>query len=109
MPVDCQDPDTLEAVQPCLNCYSMNELLAILVVMFSIENGTTGDVAALEAGAARFRNLGDLQLTREFMAALPDSFRAGLGFADLGDDFNCIKCYGAEKLKEMFLNQWCIY
>ena len=109
MAVDCQEPDSLESVAPCLNCYSMNELLAILVVIFANANGTDGDVTALEAGASKFRNMGDLQLTRELIAALPAQFRAGLDFTDLGDDYNCMKCYGATELKALFLNQWCVY
>jgi len=106
MPVDCQNPDTLESLAPCLNCLSMHELLAVLVVIFSNQNGTDGDVPALEAGAAKFRNMGDLQLTRELIAALPDS---GLDFTDLGDDYKCLKCYGDTELKALFLNQWCVY
>ena len=109
MPVDCQDPDTLEAVAPCLNCLSMNELLAVLVVIFSNQNGTDGDVPALEAGASKFRNMGDLQMTRELIAALPSSFLSGLDFTDLGEDYACLKCYGATELKALFLNQWCTY
>lgn len=109
MAVNCQDPDTLESVAPCLNCLSMHELLAVLLVIFSTVNNTDGDVPALEAGAAKFRNMGDLQMMRELIAALPVEFRAGLDFTDLGGDYPCLKCYGDEKLKEMFLNQWCVY
>ena len=109
MPVDCTNPDTLESLAPCLNCNSMHELLAILVVIFSNQNGTDGDIPALEAGASKFRNMGDLQLTRELIAALPTGWRDGLDFANLGDDYNCLKCYGDAELKAMLLNQWCVY
>ncbi len=109
MPVDCQEPDTLEAVAPCLNCNSMHELLVILVMMFSIQNNTDGEIALLEAASAKFRNMGDLQLTRELIAAMPDAWRAGLDFADLGGDYACLKCKGDAELKAMLLNQWCVY
>lgn len=77
--------------------------------MFSVQNGTDGDVTSLQASAAKFRNMGDLQLTRELIAALPAGWRTDLDFAAMTGDYNCLKCYGDAELKAILLNQWCVY
>jgi len=109
MAVNCQEPDTLESLAPCLNCLSMHELLTVLLVMFSVQNGTDGDVPALKESASRFRNIDDLSFMRELIAALPTSWRSGLNFTDMGGDYPCLKCYGDKELMAMLLNQWCVY
>ena len=106
---DCQDRDQLEAEIPCLNCLSMHELLTLMLVILANTNGTDGDVPALEAGAAKFRNIGDLEFARGLISSLPGAMTDGLDPTDLGGDYPCLKCYGDQELKAMILNQWCVY
>lgn len=107
MAVNCQNPDTLESLAPCLNCLSMGELLAVLVIMFANQNSIDPSVVA--AGAAKFRNIGDLQFMRELISAMPTSWRSGMDFTDLGADFSNLTTYGEQELKAILLNQWCVY
>ncbi len=109
MAVNCQERDSLESLYPCLNCHSMHDLLALMALILSNANGTFGNVPALEAGASKFRNIGDLEFARELIAAAPSALTEHLDFVTLGSDFACLKCYGDSELKAIILNQWCEY
>ncbi len=107
--VICEERNSLEALYPCLNCHSMHDLLALMVLILSNVNGTYGDVPALEAGAAQFRNVGDLEFARLLIAGAPSALVENLDLITQGADFACLKCYGDTELKGMILNQWCVY
>lgn len=100
----CADANEVLTSVPCLNCMSEVELWSILALLLSVGAGKTED--EMIAGAAKYRNLSDLEFLRGLISVLPYEY---LPWNNVDVAIKRIRQRGQQEVKAMLLWAMCAW
>jgi hypothetical protein len=107
MAVTCT-PSELIGHNPCLNCLSDKELLAILMYIFAYANGHTVTQALTDS--ACFNCLGQKhQKLVALVTILADHFLRGASVPTIVNDIKCLECAPDSQITAALLSEICTY
>lgn len=100
-------PSELIATNPCFECLSEKELLAVLVFVFVTANRS--NIAQALVDSACFTCMSKKQMLQSLVSLLANTYLSGQTIDQIKEEMKCLECASDNQLRAALLQQFCTY
>lgn len=106
-PVGTCTPSELIDTNPCFQCLSEKELLAVLVFVFVTANQS--NIAQALVDSACFTCMSKKQMLQAVVSILANTYLSGQTIDEIKQEMKCLECASDNQLRAALLQQFCAY